>query len=179
MPIPAAQLSIWMNRGGTTASENAYAAICRALAAPHSVVQGHDYELFLQGSYRNATNIYGDSDIDVVLALNETIITNSSELPPSDQLLIPRGTRATYPIESFRQDVVTSLRATFGTVHVREGTRAVTAPCSVNTYGRYLECSPRFKITVCDLKTVTARASSRVTRNVKSLGNRSAFRRTA
>ena len=28
---------------------------------------GHDYEIFLQGSYRNVTNIYGDSDIDVVL----------------------------------------------------------------------------------------------------------------
>jgi hypothetical protein len=125
MPIPPAQLSRWMNRGGTTASENAYAAINNALTAPNSAVRGRDYELFLQGSYRNATNIYGDSDIDVVLALNETKIDNGPYLSPNDRPLIPQGTPATYPIESFRRDVITTLRAAFATNRIREGSRAI------------------------------------------------------
>jgi hypothetical protein len=74
MTIPSNQLSTWTNQGGTTASSNAYAAINRALNAPASFVLGTHFDVFLQGSYRNATNIHGDSDIDVVCALNETFI---------------------------------------------------------------------------------------------------------
>lgn len=125
MPIPSAQLSRWMNLGGTTASGNAYAAIDRALTAHNSGVRGRDYEIFLQGSYRNATNIYGDSDIDVVLALNETTINNSPTLSQNDRLSIPQGSPAAYPIESFRRDVITTLRAAFGANSVREGSRAI------------------------------------------------------
>lgn len=139
MPIPSEQLATWMNQGGTTASENAYAAIDRALSAPNSSVRGRNYEIFLQGSYRNATNIYGDSDIDVVLALNETTINNSPELSPNDRLLIPQGVPATYPIELFRRDVVATLRAAFGANHVHEGTRAIHVDAG---YGRDADVVP-------------------------------------
>jgi hypothetical protein len=125
MPIPQSQLSTWTNQGGTTASANAYAAITRALSASTSAVRNRNYEPFLQGSYRNATNIHGDSDIDVVLALNETTINNSLELSPADRGLIPQGSPATYPIQSFRQDVIATLRAAFGANRVREGSRAI------------------------------------------------------
>lgn len=142
MPIPSAQLSTWTNPGGTTASANAYAAINNALAAAGSSVRARDYEPFLQGSYRNTTNIYGDSDIDVVLALNETRVDNRPFLSPQDQRLVSQGAPAAYPIQSFRRDVVAALRTAFGANRVRQGSRAI----HVDTgYGREADVIPSIR----------------------------------
>lgn len=139
MPIPAAQLSTWTNQGGTAASSNAYSAISRALQAPTSTVRNRNFEIFLQGSYRNTTNIYGDSDVDVVLALNETTTSNSASLTPHDRLLVPAGMPAQYTVQMFRNDVLASLRAAFGLNRVREGRRAI----NVNTgHGREADVIP-------------------------------------
>jgi len=54
---------------------------------------------------------------------------------------------------------------------------SINIPCSVKAYGRYLMCSPLFKVTICDLKPppLTSAhqifASSIVNWNMKSLGN--------
>ena len=42
----------------------------------NSPYHGHDYTIFLQGSYKNDTNVYGDSDVDVVIRLNKSFITD-------------------------------------------------------------------------------------------------------
>src|SRR5216683_7047044 len=51
---------------------------------------------------------------------------------------------------------------------------SITAPCSVNTYGKYLICRPRFKVTICDLKDSAVLVSAAVSRNMKSSGKRGA-----
>lgn len=142
MPIPVVQLERWTHQGGTTASSNAYAAIDCALIAPGSGLRGHSFEIFLQGSYRNDTNIRADSDIDVVVALNETSINDSSELAPIDRILFPARQPPVYPIESFRRDVVAALRTAFGILRVREGSRAI----HVNTgHGREADVIPAIR----------------------------------
>ena len=35
-----------------------------------------DFKIFLQGSYKNDTNVYGDSDVDVVIRLDEIYYTD-------------------------------------------------------------------------------------------------------
>lgn len=126
MSIPSTQLGTWTNIGGTTASSNAYAAIDRALtAAPTSTVRGRNFDIFLQGSYRNRTNIYGDSDIDVVCVFRDTNTTNYATLPVIDQRLVPQGPAAVYLVGDFRRDVLASLRAAFGAGRAQEGTRAI------------------------------------------------------
>src|ERR1035437_7140063 len=53
----------------------------------------------------------------------------------------------------------------------------ITAQCSVKTWGAYLRCSPRFKVTNCDLRASTSFASSKGSLNMKSSGKRSSFLR--
>src|ERR1035437_8110139 len=53
----------------------------------------------------------------------------------------------------------------------------ITAQCSVKTWGAYLRCSPRFKVTNCDLRASTSFASSKVSLNMKSSRKGSSFLR--
>lgn len=139
MPIPVAQLNTWTNQGGTTASAAAYAAIRNALTSPTSALRGRAVDVFLQGSYRSNTNIYGDSDIDVVCLFDGTVTTNSATLPIAHQQGIAQGPPANYLVQDLRRDVITSLRSAFGASQVRDGSRAV----QVNTgHGREADVVP-------------------------------------
>ena len=63
MAIPEAQLVRWSHQGSIQGSSATYAIVKRALEAPNS-------EVFLQGSYGNDTNIYAESDVDVIIRLD-------------------------------------------------------------------------------------------------------------
>ena len=68
MPIPESTLSKWSHHQANTAPKQAHVSIRDALDAynwPSEV----RYEVFLQGSYKNDTNLGGDSDVDVVVRL--------------------------------------------------------------------------------------------------------------
>ncbi len=67
MSIPESKLESWANQGATTSAKNTYNSIKQSL--------GHftDIDIYLQGSYRNGTNIYADSDVDVVVEQNSQI----------------------------------------------------------------------------------------------------------
>ena len=69
--IPESQLSRWSNHGSQTGSKQTHETIRRALES-YPWPEGKTHEFFLQGSYSNSTNIRGDSDVDVVLKLNNT-----------------------------------------------------------------------------------------------------------
>jgi hypothetical protein len=64
--IPESQLATWANVGALRAATDTYASIKTALDAGPSL-NGLRYEAYLQGSYRNSTNIYGDMDVDIVV----------------------------------------------------------------------------------------------------------------
>jgi hypothetical protein len=90
------------------------------------VVRGKHFDVFLQGSYRNATNIRGDSDVDIVVELNETVTWDTSRLPVEQQKLRAASrVPATYTWGRFRADTLASLRAYFGGDRVREGNKAI------------------------------------------------------
>ena len=68
MPIPESTLSKWSHHQAGTAFKQAHVPIREALYAykwPSEV----KFEVFLQGSYKNDTNLGGDSDVDVVVRL--------------------------------------------------------------------------------------------------------------
>lgn len=75
----------------------------------------------MQGSYKNSTNIHGDSDVDVVVQLNSTVHSNLSELEKA----ILRFTPAAYQWANFRQDVLSALRAYYGYSVVDEGKKSL------------------------------------------------------
>src|SRR6266487_5390310 len=74
MAIPEAQLKTWSNQGAITSAIQAYEAVRRALQAEKSPLTQKkiEYEVYLQGSYKNSTNFYGNSDVDVVVQLNSS-----------------------------------------------------------------------------------------------------------
>jgi len=65
--IAESQLDVWASQGPTAQFTETYNRIRAGLldrSAPYPLA---DTDVFLQGSYKNDTNVYGDSDVDVVL----------------------------------------------------------------------------------------------------------------
>jgi hypothetical protein len=114
MAIPETQLDTWAHQGSITQSSTTYGTVKAALEAKSAAYANAGYTVFLQGSYGNATNIYADSDVDVVIQLNSTIYYDDHELPESTrsqrrQKII----KATYTHAEFKRDVVAHLRGAF------------------------------------------------------------------
>src|SRR6516162_3718720 len=106
MAIPESQLETWSHQGSITQSKNTYATVKRALEAPDTKYAGKSFEVFLQGSYGNDTNIYAESDVDVVIRLDSTCFSDTSALPPEqlaafDAAFVP----ATYSYPDFKTHV--------------------------------------------------------------------------
>jgi predicted nucleotidyltransferase len=96
------------------------------LGVSTSPVRYKDVDVYLQGSYRNDTNIRSDSDIDVVVELNSTWSRNLLRLSPYEaELYKSTYPRATYLWEDFRSDVLAALRSYFGSDYVSEGNKSL------------------------------------------------------
>jgi ABC-type Zn uptake system ZnuABC Zn-binding protein ZnuA len=98
-----------------------------ALESSQAPYEGRSYEVFLQGSYGNHTNIYAESDVDVVIRLTEIIRSDLSLLPPDQQAAYHQacGT-ATYTLNAFKEGVHTRLKTAFGRNSVTTGDKAFT-----------------------------------------------------
>ena len=80
MAIPESQLDVWAHQGSVIQSSTTYATIRQALASTDTEYAGIDFQIFLQGSYGNDTNIYSESDVDVVIRLDDIYYHDASEL---------------------------------------------------------------------------------------------------
>jgi hypothetical protein len=113
--IPESQLTTWANVGAEQAAQTTYASVKAALGSDRSRVRNHSYDIYLQGSYRNTTNIYGDSDVDVVVESNESYSYDLERLTgPQRAAVRATTTPATYTFQQFRDDVEASLVAYYG-----------------------------------------------------------------
>jgi hypothetical protein len=116
MPIPESQLETWSKRGAVETAERTHKSIRAALEA-YTWPSGVQYEVYLQGSYKNHTNIRGDSDVDVVVQLNSTFLEN---LPVNLKRQF-RFRDASYGWEEFRSDVLkTPRRSPFRSLKPKE-----------------------------------------------------------
>jgi hypothetical protein len=124
MSIPETQLQTWYNPGATVTSAAAY--IKTALADPKSKVRELNAEIYLQGSYGNSTNIFADSDVDIVVQLNSVWGRDLSALPSEQEPLYHRTySAATYSWKGFHGDVFKSLQLYFGATAVKPGNKAI------------------------------------------------------
>jgi hypothetical protein len=115
MSIPLSQLNTWSHQGAVTTSSNVYAAIQRALCATSVAPEVRASEIFLQGSYANTTNIYGDSDVDVVVLFEGSFHSDKSALTPEERRLHDETySSAAYHWSDFNAHVLAALRAHFG-----------------------------------------------------------------
>jgi hypothetical protein len=119
MAVPETQLVTWAKQGSITQSSTTYATIKRALEASETKYADKSYEVFLQGSYGNDTNIYAESDVDVVIRLDAIYHYDIEALTPAEQatfnaVLVP----GTYPYAEYKADVIAALAKSFGAADV-------------------------------------------------------------
>lgn len=116
MTIPEAQLETWSHQGSIQQSANTYGIIKNALEATRSAYAEKNYQVFLQGSYANDTNIYAESDVDIVIRLDSTFYRDLSRLPEDQQEAYKKAYRsAEYPYSDFKNDVLSQLNNKFPT----------------------------------------------------------------
>ena len=78
MGIPESQLETWSHQGAITTANATHESIRNALNS-YEFPDGVDFEVYLQGSYKNDTNIRGDMDVDLAVQINSTFYSNLSE----------------------------------------------------------------------------------------------------
>jgi hypothetical protein len=84
-----------------------------------------DFKIFLQGSYKNDTNVYGDSDVDVVIRLDEIYYTDLDQLPEGDKAMFnAQRTPGTYTLAEFKAQVIAWLIKKYGN-DVKPGSKAI------------------------------------------------------
>lgn len=118
-------LETWSQQGSVTSSESTYKSIQHALGK-YEWPKNVNYEVYLQGSYRNTTNIRGDSDVDVVIQLNSTFKGNVSALTTVEKELYGKAYQnATYLWTHFRADVLKALQNHYGESKVTSGNKSI------------------------------------------------------
>lgn len=126
MAIPGSQLETWSHQGSIAQSKTTYATVKAALEAADTKYADKTFEVFLQGSYGNDTNIYAESDVDVVIRLDSIYYYDSTALTPQELAVFNAGFIAgTYPYADYKGHVVAALQKKFGAVDVKAGKRAI------------------------------------------------------
>ena len=126
MPISESTLSRWSHHQALTAFTQAHLPIRAALDAykwPSDIT----YKVFLQGSYKNDTNLGGDSDVDVVVRLNQRLRPRVVEIS-GRQLQEDAAHQGAYQRwKSFRDHALKAMRARFGNA-AKSGRKTVKVP---------------------------------------------------
>ncbi|WP_420768597.1 nucleotidyltransferase [Parageobacillus thermoglucosidasius] len=126
MAINEEKLETWSNRGSRVLAKETHEKIRNVLQSDDSLIKGKDFEIYLQGSYKNATNIRGDSDVDIVVQLNSTFTSDTSQLTESQKKAYDDYfVNATYTWDDFRQDVLNTLQNYFGKDKVKQGNKSI------------------------------------------------------
>ena len=125
MAIPESQLSRWSNHGAQETSKRTHEAI-RKVLADHRWPSGMVYDFYLQGSYRNDTNIRGDSDVDVVVQLTSSFHHEADQLWEFDRNRLAASFQpAAYDWNDFRREVLKALEAGFGKGQTTQGNKSI------------------------------------------------------
>lgn len=132
MAIPESQLDTWSHQGSITQSSNTYNSIKATLEATDTPYSAKTYKVFLQGSYGNDTNIYSESDVDIVIRLDDCFQHDLSQLPTEQQdAFKTTHSDATYTHKDFKSDVLRVLSSKYGK-DVDSGKKAIAIAASGN-----------------------------------------------
>ena len=126
MPIPKRTLARWSHHQASPAFTQAHLPI-RAALDDYKWPSDINYEVFLQGSYKNDTNLGGDNDVDVVVRMNQRLRPRVAE-PSGKQLQEDASHQGTYRRwKSFRDHALKAMRDGFGDT-VKSGRKTLKVP---------------------------------------------------
>jgi hypothetical protein len=126
MPFSEDQLDIWAKQGPTQQFVDTYNSIRSVLVDQRSPFYKRDFDVHLQGSYGNDTNIRGDSDVDVVICTADTYGYDLGHLPPDQKALYQQqNVDVQTAFYGFKQEVISWLNDNYGAVSVVPGKKAI------------------------------------------------------
>lgn len=132
MTIPEAQLEVWSHQGSITQSSDTYNMIRNVLLKSTTPFAGKNFSVFLQGSYGNDTNIYTESDVDVIIELHDIFFSDLEALTEEQKNAYHRAySNATYTYSDFKRDVLKVLTDQYGSA-VKAGDKAIAISASGN-----------------------------------------------
>lgn len=130
MSIPETQLETWSHQGSITQSSSTYNSIKNALEGNKTPYADKNFKVFLQGSYGNDTNIYAESDVDIVIRLDDCFFNDLKSLPEEEKAAHKQAFRdAEYTHVDFKHDVLSVLRGHYGS-SVNAGEKAIVIDAS-------------------------------------------------
>jgi len=130
MAIPESQLETWARQGSITQSATTYATVRGVLDASETPYASKDGKVFLQGSYGNDTNIYAESDVDIVMQIDGVFQHELIRIRDDQKLAFHRAmSNETYTYDALRNDVIAVLRGSFGS-SVQPGRKAIVVAAS-------------------------------------------------
>jgi len=125
MSIPQSKLETWSHQGSLAGSRDTYATVKRALESQSAKFPNRNFDVFLQGSYGNDTNIFDESDVDVVIRYNGAFFHDLKELPADQKTAFQlHFSDGTYPYSTFKNHVQETLVSAFGD-SVKPGKKAI------------------------------------------------------
>jgi hypothetical protein len=126
--IAESQLDIWASQGPTTQFTDTYNRIRGNMLDKGAPYPLKDTEVFLQGSYKNDTNVYGDSDVDIVLCHTGAFFKDLSRLSPADRAAYDAATggAVTYGYDDFKRDATAYITQLYN--NVNPGKKALYIP---------------------------------------------------
>ncbi len=128
MAIPEGQLETWSHQGSKVQSASTYQTIRGVLDDPKSPYYNWTYRIFLQGSYGNDTNIYADSDVDVVICLTSVYYGDISHLNDAEKARYEANrSPGGMSFSEFKAQVLSWLKHKFGD-GVKAGKKAIFIP---------------------------------------------------
>lgn len=136
MAIPERQLQTWSNQGAIQTSANTHKSVTSCI---EKVNWNKDvnYETYLQGSYPNYTNIYGNSDVDLVVEFTSIFSKNLNRLTETQKKEFDtKYADAKYSLALFKEAVITQLKSCYGDNNVVVGNKAIL----VKGDGNRLDC---------------------------------------
>ena len=89
MAISEEQLNCWSHQGSIAQSSATYKTIKSILETELPFYGAKHFEVFLQGSYGNDTNIYAESDVDIIIKLNDSFYPNLDQLSEYEKTNYP------------------------------------------------------------------------------------------
>jgi predicted nucleotidyltransferase len=124
MALQENQLSTWSNQGSIIMSSKTYESIKSCIG---SINWNSDvyYEIYLQGSYKNSTNIYGESDVDIIVEFTSIFSSNTSNLDEIGKAKYNALEAAKYTLESFKEAIVNKLKTNYDEADVEVGPKAI------------------------------------------------------
>jgi hypothetical protein len=130
MSIPETQLETWSHQGSITQSSSTYNSIKNVLEGNKTPYADKNFKVFLQGSYGNDTNIYAESDVDIVIRLDDCFFNDLKSLPEEEQAAHKQAfSDAEYTHVDFKHDVLSVLRGHYGS-SVNAGKKAIVIDAS-------------------------------------------------